>query len=84
LLDLQTDMIGTDARAVAPLIPFSVGPRLIERLEPVFEVRGEDHVLHSAEVAARPSALIREQPVVDLSGSDYEILGALGMNFSGF
>lgn len=54
LLDLQTDMIGTDARAVAPLIPISVGQKVIGRLEQVFEVQGEDLALHSAEMATTP------------------------------
>jgi toxin CcdB len=84
VLDLQTDLIDTGSRVVAPLIVVSTGPRVIGRLEPVFEVNGEDHALHTAEMAAIPSALLRGQPIADLSGSDYEIRGALDMVFSGF
>ena len=84
MLDLQTDLIDTGSRVVAPLIPVSEGPRVIGRLEPVFEVQGEDHALHAAEMAAIPSALLKGQPIADLSGSDYEIRGALDMVFSGF
>jgi toxin CcdB len=84
VLDLQTDLIDTGSRVVAPLILVSAGPRVIGRLEPVFEVHGEDHALHTAEMAAIPSALLRGQPIADLSGSDYEIRGALDMVFSGF
>ena len=84
VLDLQMDLIDTGSRVVAPLIVVSTGPRVIGRLEPVFEVNGEDHALHTAEMAAIPSALLRGQPVADLSGSDYEIRGALDMVFSGF
>jgi len=84
VLDLQMDLIDTGSRVVAPLIVVSTGPRVIGRLEPVFEVNGEDHALHTAEMAAIPSALLRGQPIADLSGSDYEIRGALDMVFSGF
>jgi len=54
------------------------------RLEPVVEVQGVDHALHTAEMAAVPSALLKGQPIADLSGADYEIRGALDMVFSGF
>lgn len=84
VLDLQTDLIDTGSRVVAPLIPESSGPRVIRRLEPVFEINGEAHVLHTAEMAAIPSGLLKGRPIADLSGSDYEIRGALDMVFSGF
>ena len=84
VLDLQTDLIDTGSRVVAPLIPMSSGPKAIRRLEPMFRIDGEDHVLHTAEMAAIPSALLKGQPVADLSASDYEIRGALDMVFSGF
>jgi toxin CcdB len=84
VLDLQTDLIDTGSRVVAPLIVVSTGPRVIGHLEPVFEINGEGHALHTAEMAAIPSALIRGQPIADLSGSDYEIRGAIDMVFSGF
>lgn len=84
VLDLQTDLIDTGSRVVAPLIPVADGPEVIGRLEPVFMLQGEDHALHTAEMSAIPSALLRGQPVADLSGSDDEIRGALYMVFSGF
>jgi len=84
VLDLQTDLIDTGSRVVAPLVPISDGPRVIGRLEPVVEVQGADHALHTAEMAAIPSMLLKGQPIADLSGSDYEIRGALDMVFSGF
>jgi toxin CcdB len=57
---------------------------VIGRLEPVFEVQGADHALHTAELAAIPSRLLKGQPIADLSGCDHEIRGALDMVFSGF
>jgi toxin CcdB len=84
VLDLQTDLIDTGSRVVAPLIHAAAGPKAIGRLEPVFEIEGEPHVLHTAEMAAIPSGLLKGPPVADLCGSDYEIRGALDMVFSGF
>ena len=84
VLDLKTDLIDTGSRVVAPLLPVSGGPEVIARREPVFELHGEDHALHTAEMAAIPTALLRGPPVADLSGSDDEIRDALDMVFSGF
>lgn len=84
VLDLQTDLVETGSRVVAPLIPISVGQMAIGRLEPIFEIYGEDHALHTAEMAAIPSSLLKGQLVADLSCFDYEIRGALDMVFSGF
>ena len=84
VLDLQTDLIETGTRVVAPLLPVSSGPKPIGRLEPLFKIEGLPYVLHTAEMAAIPSALLKGEPVADLSGSDYEIRGALDMVFSGF
>ncbi len=84
VLDLQTDLIETGTRVVAPLVPAAAGPKAIGRLEPVFQIEGAAHVLHTAEMAAIPSALLKTPPVADLSQFDYEIRGALDMVFSGF
>ena len=84
VLDLQTDLIDTGTRVVAPLVPVASGPKAIGRLEPVFEIEGAAYVLHTAEMAAIPSGLIKSAPVADLSAFDYEIRGALDMVFSGF
>ena len=84
VLDLQTDLIETGTRVVAPLVPVTSGPKAIGRLEPVFEIQGAAYVLHTAEMAAIPSSLLKTAPVADLSASDYEIRGALDMVFSGF
>jgi len=84
VLDLQTDLVETGTRVVAPLVPVASGPKAIGRLEPVFEIEGMAHVLHTAEMAAIPSALLKAPPVADLSRFDYEIRGALDMVFSGF
>ncbi|QFS84802.1 CcdB family protein [Roseivivax sp. THAF197b] len=84
VLDLQIDLVDTGSRVVAPLVPVVGGPQVIGRLEPVFEIEGVDHALHTAEMAAIPSALLRGVPIRDLSEFDYVIRGALDMVFSGF
>lgn len=84
VLDLQTDLIETGTRVVAPLVPATAGPKAIGHLEPVFEIDGAAHVLHTAELAAIPSALLKSPPVANLSRFDYEIRGALEMVYSGF
>lgn len=83
-LDLQSDLIETGTRVVAPLIAEADGPRAFTRLEPVLEVGGVRHVLHVAEMAAVPAALLKGAPVADLTAEDYRIRGALDMVFSGF
>lgn len=40
VLDLQTDLIETGTRVVAPLVPVALGPKAIGRLEPVFDIEG--------------------------------------------
>ena len=84
VLDLQTDMIDTGTRVVAPLLPLSDSPKPISRLEPIFEINSEQYVLHTAELAAIPSTLLKGLPVADFSSRDYDIRSALHMVFSGF
>ena len=84
VLDLQTDLIDTGSRVVAPLLSLAASPKPFTILEPVFEIEGVAHVLHTAEMAAVPAGLLRGAPVADVSARDYEIRRALDMVFSGF
>ncbi|MFY2823890.1 CcdB family protein [Ruegeria sp. MALMAid1280] len=84
VLDLQTDLIDTGSRVVAPLFPKSRGPSPIGRIEPEFAIAGVPHVLHTAEMAAIPSGMLNGPPVADLTEFDYEIRRALDMVFTGF
>lgn len=84
VLDLQSDLIDTGTRVVAPLFPISEGPKPLGRLEPVFDIDGAEYVLHTGEMAAIPTVLIRGPSVADLTAFDYQIRGALDMVFSGF
>jgi toxin CcdB len=84
VLDLQTDLIDTGTRVVAPLIPLATGPRPLPRLEPVLTIDGVAYALHTAELAAVPSGLLNGPVVADLKGEDYALRRALDMVFSGF
>lgn len=84
VLDLQTDLIDTGTRVVAPLFAVGTGPARITRLEPVFTIGDTDYVLHTAEMAAVPSRLIKGDAIADLTAQDYDIRRALDMVFSGF
>jgi toxin CcdB len=84
VLDLQSDLIDTGTRVVAPLLPITRALKQITRLEPVFEIEGRRLALHTAEMAAVPDALLSREPVADLSEQDYVIRGAIDMVFSGF
>jgi len=44
---------------VAPLIPLSQGPTPISRLEPILEIGGIAHLLHTGELAAVPATLLK-------------------------
>ena len=43
VVDLQSDLISTGTRVVAPLLPISEGLSPLTRLEPIFEIEGERH-----------------------------------------
>lgn len=84
VLDLQSDLIATGSRVVAPLTPVSDDLPAISRLEPIFVIDGVRCALHTAEMAAVPNRLLVGAPVANLGAEDYAIRGALDMVFSGF
>jgi toxin CcdB len=84
VLDLQSDLIATATRIVAPLVPERAGPPAMTRLEPVLVIEGERYALHTGELAAIRGHLLKGLPVADLTAEDYAIRGALDMLFSGF
>ncbi|WP_373353544.1 CcdB family protein [Pseudoroseicyclus sp. CXY001] len=84
VLDLQTDLLDLPPRVVAPLIPAGEGPRPLTRLEPVIEIDGRGHVLHTAEMAAVPRHILKGEPVASGAAEADAIRRALDMVFSGF
>ncbi len=84
LLDVQTDLLdGLNTRIVAPLLPVSDAPSPAHRLNPVFEVANEEHVMVTQFLAAVPLAILKE-PVITLADRDTDITAALDMAFFGF
>lgn len=84
VLDIQADLLSDfRTRAVVPLLPVKTTPRSLERLHPVFEIDGEDHVMATHLIAAVP---VRELgPVAASLGDRHEaILAAIDMLVTGY
>jgi toxin CcdB len=84
ILDLQSDVIATPTRVVAPLVSEHPDLKAISILEPILDIAGERMALHTGELAAVPAKLVSGPSVADLRSRDYEIRRALDMLFSGF
>lgn len=84
VLDVQTDLLGDlNTRIVVPLLPIATAPKPAQRLNPVFEIGGEAHVMVTQFLAAVPQSLLAG-PVANLSDKFSEITAALDMVFQGF
>ena len=69
LLDGQADLLDSlNTRVVVPLLPASDAPERAARLNPVFAIRSEPHVMVTQFLSAVPCALLAV-PVADLSVS---------------
>lgn len=84
LLDVQANLLdGLNTCVVVPLMPASSAPLPAKRLNPVFDIQGESHVMVTQFMAAVPVAILKA-PVVSLAGCDVEIGNALDLLFVGF
>lgn len=84
VLDVQADVLNElNTRIVVPLLPLAQAPVPAQRLNPVFEIGDEPHVMVTQFMAAVPRSLLRS-PVTSLSGQDNEIMAALDMLLVGF
>lgn len=55
VLDIQADLLShLSTRVVVPLLPENAAPKPISDLNPVFEVRGERHVMVTQAIASIP------------------------------
>ncbi|AJY52083.1 CcdB family protein [Halomonas sp. KO116] len=84
LLDVQTDLLsGLNTRVVVPLLPKSSAPSPAQRLNPVFNIQGQEVVMATQYMAAVP-----EGELCFIAGSlaeqQDEISAALDMLFLGF
>jgi toxin CcdB len=79
LLDCQADILdGLNTRLVAPLLPERLAPKPAGRLNPMFEIEGERHVMVTQFAAAIP---VRElgRRVMSLAREDATISNAIDM-----
>lgn len=65
VLDLQTDLIRTPVRVVAPLVPCALAPPL-GAVHPQLDLEAGPHTLVTTEMAGLPATLL-DDPVLDLS-----------------
>ncbi|MDP2737770.1 MAG: CcdB family protein [Pseudorhodobacter sp.] len=84
LLDVQSDLLDDfNVRVVVPLLPQGTAPVAASRLNPVFSVDGEPHVMMTQYLAAVPENMLKAR-VGDLSQRFGTITAALDMLFHGF
>lgn len=72
-----------NTRLVVPLLPLSKAPLPAKRLNPLFEIDGENYVMVSQFLAAVPKGLLRKQ-VGNLEERFSEISDALDLLITGF
>lgn len=82
LLDCQSDLLGHfDTRFVVPLVPAQTAQKLT-RLHPVFEIKGERHIMATQLASAVDSRELGNR-VTSLANQRYEILNAVDMLVTG-
>lgn len=84
LLNVQADLLETlNTRIVVPLLPLSKAPQPAKRLNPVFEIDGENYVMVSQFLAAVPKGILKKN-VGNLENRFAEIANALDLLITGF
>lgn len=84
VINCQSDLLGQiDTRLVAPVVRRADAPAVALRLNPVFAMIGQDHVMVTQAAAAVPKAELGEV-VASLAAHSFEIIGALNFLLGGF
>ena len=84
LLDVQSDLLsGLNTRVVVPLIPKSSAPSPAQRLNPVFNIEGQQLVMATQYMAAVPERELHSR-ACSLAEEQDAISAALDMLFLGF
>lgn len=84
LLDVQSDLLsGLNTRIVVPLLPKTDTPAPAQRLNPVFNIEGNEVVMATQYMAAVPEGELRSG-IGCLADQQDEIAAALDMLFLGF
>lgn len=83
LLDVQADLVrDLNTRVVVPLMPKAAAPLPAARLNPVFVLDGEAHVMATQFLSAVPTSLLRGTPVA-LAAEAEAITAALDFLLTG-
>ncbi len=83
LLEIQSDLLsGLATRLVAPLVPAAQFGPPAERLNPLFRIKGKNHIMDTALIAGVSDKLLGEA-VANLSGNSTDILSAIDFLISG-
>ena len=83
VIDCQSDLLAQlDSRFVAPLVPRADAPKIAQRLNPVFEIYGQDYVMLTQAAAAVRRRELGEV-MISLAQHAYEITNALDVLISG-
>jgi len=83
LLDVQANLLGhLNTRVVAPLMRAAQAPLPADRLNPVFEIEGQQVVMVTQFLAAVPRSILAV-PMLSLADRDMDISNALDMVFQG-
>ncbi|MEL7967902.1 CcdB family protein [Vreelandella neptunia] len=84
LLDVQSDLLsGLNTRVVVPLLPKPSAPSPAQRLNPIFNIEGQEVVMATQYMAAVPESELRFGAGSLVEQQD-EISTALDMLFLGF
>jgi len=83
LLDVQADLLDSlNTRVVVPLMPVNAAPSPAKRLNPVFDIHNERHVMVTQFLSAVPVSILKT-PISSYELHDEEITGALDMLTTG-
>ncbi|MGB0506494.1 MAG: CcdB family protein [Pikeienuella sp.] len=84
LLDVQADVLDNlSTRIVVPLLPSRTAPSMAKRLNPVFDIAEEPHLMVTQFMAAVQLSALRK-PIGNLRMHDVEIGNALDLALIGF
>ncbi|MGQ3673356.1 CcdB family protein [Xanthobacter sp. TB0136] len=84
VLDVQADVLeALNTRIVVPLMPVNAAPSPAKRLNPVFRIEAEPHVMVTQFMAAIPRTHLRS-PITNLAQHDTEIMAAIDLALVGF
>lgn len=83
LLDVQAALLESlNTRIVVPLMPIDSAPAPAQRLNPVFEIGSEPHVMVTQFLSAVPAAILGA-PLTSLAANDAAIMNALDLALTG-